>query len=235
MISTDTTSEEQWLLKRWGTFSASQIHKILSKGVGEMFGAGAKSYIEEVAIESYTMFSMDENVESYAMKMGKVNEAACFGEYARLLNLPGMVYYGGSNPVFKEFDKDSGCSPDAVLPIDASNESIISFGAEFKNNQRKQHFKDLRLIADQYDIKKEHIDDYSQCQFSMMCYKVDLWHWVSRNEYFPAKDRMLIIEMKEDKPFQDNLQVRLMMAQKVKRRIIEQRMNDYKGEIDFKN
>jgi len=233
MITTDTTAEEQWLLEKWGCFSASEMHKLLSKGVGEMFGVGAKTYIEEVAIEGYTLFSMEENVETQSMRNGKMKEAECAGYYARMLNIDQYFeYFGGGNPVFKKYCPDSGCSPDGLVKLP---DGIVSFGSEFKNNQRKQHFRDLRLIKDQFDLKNQHIDDYTQCQFSMMCYKTNLWHWCSYNEYFPARDKMLIIEVAEDKPFQDNLQVRLMMAKKIKHRIIEQRMNDYKGEIDFKN
>jgi hypothetical protein len=228
---TDTTANEKWLLDKWGCFSASEMHKLLSKGVGEMFGKGAKTYIEEVAIEAYTMFNMDENVETYAMKMGKIREAESFYYYIKLLGIQFMEYYGGDNPVFKKYCEDSGCSPDSLAK---KADGTASFGAEFKNNQRKQHFTDLRTINEADDLKKEHIDDYTQCQFSMMCYKTDLWHWCSYNEYFPEKDKMLIIEVKEDKSFQDNLIVRLAMAKKIKYRIIEQRNNNYKGEIDFK-
>lgn len=228
---TDIAPVERWLLDKWGCFSASEMYKLLSKGVGEMFGKGAKTYIEEVAIEAYTMFNTDENVETYAMKMGKIREAESFYYYVRLLGIEFMKYFGGDNPVFKKYCEDSGCSPDSLAE---KTDGTVSFGAEFKNNQRKQHFTDLRTIKDADDLKKEHIDDYTQCQFSMMCYKTDLWHWCSYNEYFPEKDKMLIIEVKEDKSFQDNLIVRLAMAKKIKYRIIEQRNNNYKGEIDFK-
>lgn len=228
---TDMTANEQWLMDKWGCFSASEMYKLLSKGVGEMFGKGAKTYIEEVAIESYTMFNTDENVETYAMKMGKVNEAQSFYYYRRLLGVEFMEYFGGDNPIFKKYCEDSGCSPDSLAK---KPDGTVSFGAEFKNNQRKQHFTDLRTLKDASDLKEQHIDDYTQCQFSMMCYKIDLWHWCSHNEYFPDKDKMLIIEVALDNSFQDNLIVRLAMAKKIKNRIIEQRRNDYKGEIDFK-
>jgi len=228
---TDTTLQEQWLIDKWGCFSASEMYKLLSKGNGEMFGVAAKTYIEETAIEAYTMFNSDENVETYAMKMGKINEAQSFGYLKNLLGVDFLEYYGGNNPIFIKYCEDSGCSPDgAALKPD----NTFSFGIELKNNQRKQHFRDLRLIADYKDLQKEHLDDYTQCQFSMMCCKTDLWLWCSYNEYFPDKDKMLIIEVKQDKSFQDNLEVRLQMAKKIKHRIIEQRKNDYKGEINFK-
>ncbi len=229
---TDTTVQEQWLMDKWGCFSASEMHKLLSKGVGsDMFGVAAKTYIEETAIDAYTMFSTDENVETYAMKMGKVNEAQSFGYLKMLLGVEILEYYGGANPIFKKYCPDSGCSPDCTAPLPDGG---ISFGVELKNNQRKQHFRDLRLIADPIDLKREHLDDFTQCQFSMMCYKTDLWLWCSYNEYFPAQDKMLIIEVAADKSFQDNLGVRLQMAKKIKYRIIEQRKNNYKGEINFK-
>lgn len=227
----DTSVEETWLIEKWGCFSASEMYKLLSKGVGEMFGSTAKSYIEETAIDAYTMFSMDENVETYAMKMGKIKEPQSFGYLKMLLGVDILEYYGGDNPIFKKYCPDSGCSPDLTAPMP---DGTVSFGGELKNNQRKQHFRDLRLLKEQKDLQQYHIDDFTQCQFSMMCYKTDLWLWCSYNEYFPDRDKMLIIEVKQDKNFQDNLDVRLQMAKKIKHRIIEERKNDYKGEINFK-
>src|SRR5258708_7461311 len=143
MIKEFDTDTEKWLLDKWGCFSASEMYKLLSKGVGsDMFGVLAKTYIEEVAIEAYTMFNTDENVETYAMKMGKINEAQSVGYYKSLLSLVNIEYFGGGNPIFKKYCEDSGCSPDVLIK---KPDLSVSFGAEFKNNQRKQHFKDLRL------------------------------------------------------------------------------------------
>lgn len=231
----DATKEEQWLLKKWGCFSASEMYKLLSKGTGEMFGTGAKTYIEEVAIQAYTLFNTEENVETYAMKKGKMKEADSFGYYRNLFAgsnvFDHIEYYGGDNPIFEKYNEHSGCSPDSLA---FGKKNKVMFGAEFKNNQRKAHFTDLRRISDHFDLKRDHLDDYTQCQFSMMCYNVDLWHWNSYNEYFPDSDKLLIIEVPKDKIFQDNLEIRLQMAIKIRNRIIEQRRNNYKGEIDFK-
>jgi hypothetical protein len=223
----------EWLKEKWGCFSASEMFKLLSDGKGEMFGVGAKTYIEEVAIEAYTMFNQDENVSTWSMEKGKMKEFEShqYHKNTYLMGLPNIIYCGGGNPVFKKYNEYSGCSPDSI--INRPNGEIM-FGAEYKNNGSKQHFRDLRLIDTSKDLLTQHKDDYTQVQFSMMCYGVDLWHWCSYNEYFPENDKMLLIECEQDKQFQDNLDIRLSMAIKIRNRIIEQRMNNYKGEISFK-
>ena len=102
---------------------------------------------------------------------------------------------------------------------------IASFGCELKNPSSAVHMEYLLTIKDSQDLKKESIEYYTQCQFAMMTFKTDLWHWCSHNEYFRGNDRMLIIEVPADKNFQADLEVKLGMAIKKKNEFIEQLKN----------
>jgi len=227
----DNSATENWLKIKWQKFSSSTLHPLTINGKGEMFGEGAKTAIMKVARQSYTMFNMEDKVETYDMRVGIAKEPECFAFYKRLIGLEALTHHGGANPIFKHFTNDSGCSPDCTAPIPDTDK--ISFGAEFKNPSGETHFKYLFDIEKQEDLKKVKPEYYTQVQFSMMCYDVDIWHWASYNEFFPLKERMLILEVKKDFQFCNNLEIRLMQASKLKNKIVEMRMNGYKGTIDF--
>ena len=218
MVKDNTPADEQWKLARSGKFTASSISKIMLPGKDNMFSKGGLTYINEVACDAYTLFE-DRNVQTYSMMMGKIKEPEAFAFYSKLIGLNGLQYFGDGNPLFKEYCKDSGGSPDAIAPVDADT---VSFGGEFKCPDRDTHWDYLKTIKDQYDLKKLCPDYYGQCEFLMRTFKCDLWHWVSYNEYFPLKDRALIIEVKWDKNYQNDLEVRLQQAIKMKYELIEQ-------------
>lgn len=223
MISIDdATAEEAWKVKKWGKFSASEIDVLSVQPKNGVFSDGAMTYIEDVAREAYTIFNDDDNVETYAMKKGKMKESQSYGHYRRLMgDFAGLEYFGGGNPYFEQYCADSGASPDCVAWINKA-EKIASFGAELKNPNAKTHWEYLRTIKDQIDLKMSNRKYYGQVQFNMMTFKVDLWHWCSYNEYFPFKDQMLILEVKADKVYQSNLAIRLKMAVKKKWELIEE-------------
>lgn len=218
----DTAAEDLWKLQKWAMFSASKID-VLNNGTDEaLFGKGAMTYINGIAREGYTTFNDDENVETFSMKRGKMKEAEAFAHYWRFLGSPqNMEYFGGSNPYFEHYCPDSGASPDALMWIDKAAK-LISWGAEIKCPKSDTHW-DYLEFKDQWDLKKAEPNYYGQCQFGMMTFKTDLWHWCSYNEYYPVEDRMTIIEVKEDKVYQSNLAMRLKQAVKKKWEIVEQK------------
>lgn len=221
MISMDTSAEEKWKLQRKGRFTASEIHKLLSKGAGsEMFGKGARTYIQQIAVDHYTGFE-DRDIMTYDMKMGKIREPEAYAHHCKLLGFE-LQYFGGGTPVFIEYGPDAGCSPDALA---INSNGLISFGADYKCPARDTHWDYLMNIKNQKDLQVFCPDYYAQQQFTLMCCKCDLYHWVSYNEYFPFDDRMLIIEVKPDKPYQANLDIRLKMAIKERNRLIEELKN----------
>jgi hypothetical protein len=219
---------EDWLKLKWGKFSASQLfHLMMGSGKG-MFGDGAITYIEGIARECYTRFNTDELVETYAMKMGKVNEAQSFGVLYKHIGFAGLQYHGSTNPVFElytgfdnpELDGQAGASPDATAPL--LDGTGFSFGAELKNPKQKTHWEYLRNIKDQWDLKKISLEYYTQVQMSMLTFKTDLWIWASYNEYFPVKHQMRIVEVVPDIPFLEDFKVKLKMAIRLRNKIVKE-------------
>ena len=227
--------EYSWLENRWGKFTASTASELESTGKGEMFGIGAKTRIKKVAREAYTQFNMDESsVNTKEMMLGKMREPISYAYLYKLLGVKTLVHHGDCNPLFHnhiKYPDDAGCSPDILA---YKPDGSVSFGVEMKNPKGDTHQDYLFLINNSDDLRKKCFDYWVQCQFSMACYGVDLWLWTSHNEYFPQRDRMLIVEVPLDKTFQDNFDIRLQMAIRFKKKIIEQRINGYKGEYDFK-
>lgn len=216
---------DKWKLEKHGKFSASNIFKLMMPGKGgEAFSVGGLTYIEEVAQEAYTIYTDDENLETYDMRMGKIREPQAAKYYQHLLKgVPNIEYYGGSNPLFKHYCPDSGASPDCLVWKDSTS---VSWGAEFKCPKRGTHWDYLMKIKDDVDLKMASAQYYGQCQMGMLAFDTDLWHWCSYNEYYTlAKDKMLIIEVKRDKTYIENLKIRLKMAVKKKWELIEQMKN----------
>lgn len=220
--NSEKTKVEEWKRKKWGRISASQEYHIMIQGAGQTFSPGGITYIEGVARERYTLFNEEESIESFAMKMGKIREPASYAHLSRLLGFDGLQYFGGDNPVFDLYSEFSGVSPDckAILP-----DGTVSFGAELKNPTGKVHMFYLRNIKDQWDLKKVSGEYYAQVQKAILTYKCDHWLWTSHNEYFPFKNRQLIIEVKADKSYLDSMVIREKMAEKEILRIIEELNN----------
>jgi hypothetical protein len=226
----DVENNNQWLLAKWGMFSASQLFHIMipgkedkKTGAKELFSTGGVTYIEKIAMEGYTLFNPDENPMSYDMKMGKIREGQGAAYYINAIGVQ-MRYYGGGDPLFHLYNKDSGASPDLVLWKDEENK-IASFGGEMKCPKSSTHMYYLRNIKNATDLKRESLEYYTQVQFSMRVFQTDLWHWNSYNEYFPEKDKLLLIEVPADKNFQNELDARLDAAIKKKYQLIEELKN----------
>lgn len=214
--------EDEWRKVKWGKFSASEIDNLMSPGKGVTFGQGAETYIERIAREAYTLFNDSENNETFAMKQGKKKEAEAFSFYRKMMGIDQeFEYYGGGNPYFEHYCQDSGSSPDCLLWKDKPNK-IVSFGSEFKCPTSKIHWDYIRNIKTQFDLKQISPQYYGQCQFGMMTFNTDLWHWCSYNEYYPVRTRMNIVEIAADKTYQSNLKVRIKMAVKMKYDLLAQ-------------
>lgn len=221
IVKDNTPQEEVWKLARKGRMTDSVIYKLESKGSGTMFGKGALTFIQEIACDAYTLFE-DRNVQTYSMMMGKVNEPEAFSLYAKLIGFAGLEYFGGGNPVFKEYGEHGGGSPDVTAPMP---NGTVSFGGELKCPDRDTHWAYLTEIKDQYDLQKISPQYYGQCQGLMRTFGCDLWHWFSYNSFFPLKDRGHLIEVKKDMRWRNNMDARWDMAVKLKIELIEQMKN----------
>jgi len=217
-----------WLEEKWGKMSGSQLFHIMVPGKEyKLFSPGGLTYIENVARERFTRFNTDENVETYAMKMGKVNEAQSFYAISKKLGFNGLTYHGGGNPVFELyngygdplFDGRWGVSPDSSAITSGGK---CSFGMELKNPKQATHLFYLRNVRDQWDLKKVSLEYYTQTQASMMAMDCDLWLWGSYNEYFPEAQQARVIECAPDKNFQADLKIRAKQAIRLIDQLVEE-------------
>lgn len=216
---------DQWFLDRWSKFTASEDFKLLvgSKG-GGMFGEGAMTYIEQKALEATTrMWERPELEEVKSLLHGKIYEYPAYEAYVKETKNYSMTYMGSENPVFLPYEPlkdEAGGTPDCANITDSG---AIDFGAEFKCPKNPlYHFRRLKW-KDQWDVKDNYIQCYTQIQKLIMISGAPEWHFVSHDErQLIKRHKNKIIPIFPDKKFQDNLEIRLRQAIKEKYRIISE-------------
>lgn len=212
-------AKDRWFLKRHGKFTASEIGKLLSKGTGsEMFGRGALTYIKEKAIEKMTvLWERPELDQVKSLLHGKVHEQPAYELYVHHTKNYSMRYFGSEQPVFLEYDKDSGGSPDGLM----GEGDKIYLGLELKCPKNSNVHYDYLKMKDQWDLREYNMDYYAQIQFLMKMTDADEFHFSSFDDRFIDKNKKIkIISILPDKKFQDNLCVRIQMAIKMRNALI---------------
>lgn len=219
---------DKWHLQRWSKFTASENYKLLSGGrKGEMFGDGAITYIKQKAMEmSTSMWERPELEEVKSLLHGKMYEYPAYDAFITSTHNYSMEYMGTDNPIFLEYELlkgESGGSPDI---INRNSTGAIDAGAEIKCPKNPMvHFERL-IWKDQWDIKENYIQCYTQIQNLLLISKAFVWYFISFDERQKIKSKQCkIIEVKPDKKFQDNLDIRLQMAVKEKYLLFDKYMN----------
>lgn len=221
-----------WLQEKKGMFSASESWKILDKPtvmpkgatVLPMFTVAGETYIEEMAIEEYTLFDSTEGLLSKAMKDGLKTEPEAYQYLIKVAGLSDLVYHGDGNPKFFKYGKDAGASPDSAL---YKPDGSVSMGAEFKCPSQKTHWEYLKSIKNSNDLRRVDSNYWCQVQFTMMVLNCDLWLWESYNPYFPLNQQGLIIEVPKDDKFVREANLRVKEAGKRKWAWIERAKNNF--------
>lgn len=214
-----TEVKDKWFLDRHGKFTASEIGKLLSKGTGvNMFGTGALSYIKAKAIEKMTdLWERPEMEGVKSILHGKMYEAPAFEMYKMATKNYSMRYFGTDEPLFLEYDKDSGGSPDGLM----GQGDKIHLGLELKCPKNSHIHLDYYQFKNQYDLADYNQDYYAQLQFLLMITQAELFHFCSFDDRFKApKMKIKVIEVRPDRKFQDNLEIRLKMAVKERDNIV---------------
>lgn len=216
---------DQWHHRRWARFTASEDYKLLEPGTkGGMFGTGAMTYIEQKAFEATTrMQERPELSEVKSLLHGKAHEYPAYVEYKIRTGISDLEYFGDENPIFYPYQPlaaEAGGSPDSGCITD---DGKITHGAEFKCPKNGiNHFRRLKW-KNQWCVKENYIQCYTQCQKLMMCTGAKQWDFVSFDDRQIVRDkRIKIIPIYPDKNFQNNLEVRLRCAIKEKYRIISE-------------
>lgn len=211
---------DHWHLERHANFTASVIYKLLPTGKdGTGFSVGGWGYIEEKAIETETeLYERPELEFVESLLHGKYYEEPAFRAYVKTSKNYNMRHFGSDKPLFLHYNEYSGGSPDAIM----GEGEVVNWGVEIKcPKNSKNHYKYLQFKS-QWDLKEKRIEYYSQIQFLLMITKAEGFHFVSYDERWkdPAL-RIKIIDVLPDQKFQDNLDIRLQMAQKEKIKLID--------------
>jgi len=210
---------DEWHIKRWAKFTASENYKLFAPSKGNaMFGDGAITYIEQKALEMTTrMQERPELDEAKSILHGRAHEYPAFVEYVKQTGYHSMTYMGDDNPMFypyKPLIEESGGTPDCA---NITPSGLIDFGAEIKCPKNPiNHYRRLKW-KDQFDVKLNYIQCYTQCQFLMMCTGASQWDFVSYDDRQIVRAKKIkIIPIKPDKNYQNNLEVRVRQAIKEK-------------------
>lgn len=215
---------DDWHKRRRARFTGSENYKLLIPGAGQMFGAGAWTYIKQKAIEMTTrMWERPELEETKSILHGRVHEYPGFLEYVHVTGNNSIMYLGDENPMFypyKPLAEESGATPDSA---DITPEGLIQLGAEIKCPKNPLYHFDRLKWKTQWDVKQNYIECYTQCQFLMMATGAAQWDFVSFDDRQIVRSKKIkIIPIYPDKNFQNNLEVRLRQAIKEKYRIISE-------------
>jgi hypothetical protein len=211
MIGEINDTVDKWYSERWRKFTASENYKLLSNNAkGEVFGAGAWTYIKQKVLEMATVYwERPELEEVKSLLHGKMYEYPAFERYVTTTRNTEMVYLGTETPLFIEYEPlkgNSGGSPDAIT-------KQIDFGAEIKCPKNPMYHFDRLKWKDQWDISQNYEQAYIQIQNLMMITGAPEWDFVSFDERMRYKDHQIkIITVKPEKRIQDKLHLRLVMA-----------------------
>lgn len=218
--------KDKWHSDRYAKMTASVIYKLLPTGKdGKGFSAGGMTYIEEKAIESETDFYEAPEMEFVeSLLYGNAYELPAFNHYVKVSRNYNMRYFGTENPLYLDYNEYSGGSPDA---LQGSGENV-DWVTEIKCPKNKaNHYKYLKL-KDQWDLREKRIEYYTQIQFLLMITKAKGAHFVSYDERWKNPNlKMKILDVMPDQKFQDNLEIRLKMAQKERLKLVTQ-LNEMK-------
>ena len=203
-------THNSWILARQGKFTASNTHKLLvsSKSKDVIFGQTAISYIKEVAAENLAI--VEQKASTKAMEWGTFHEPHAMEMYRKFTGKE-VEYFGVENPLFIENSEYSGGSPDGL-----TDTHLIEIKCPFNT---ANHIENLTLTEDEF--KKERAEYYAQIQFNMLLTKRSKAHFVSFDPRMIHEDRMLcVLEINEDKVFQNIITQRIALAEIELRKII---------------
>jgi len=228
---------DDWHLARWSNFTCSLNDKLVDNGATAPFSAGGYSYVKQKAVECCTRLEERPEMEEVkSLLWGKVHELPAYEAYVQATRNTGFTYLGTNTPLYLEYEplkEDSGGSPDV---INITSSYTIDFLAEIKCPKNPSiHFDRLKWTT-QWDLKQKCRETYTQIQNLMMitgALEADFISYDGRQ--MSKKHQVKIIQVKQDKKFQDNLHFRLIKAVEEKYKIISDHLDmDIKNRTQFK-
>jgi hypothetical protein len=182
----------EWLQKRLGRFTASEIHKLFNSGRSKnvLFGDTAMTYIRTKVAEILTQ-EVKEEVDFKQAEWGKANEIDAMRAFEKAIGKSGN-YYGVGDPQFFIDGDWAGGSPDW-------ESSDYEDGADFKcPYNSSEHLKNLTLKS-AADLEAKRWEYYCQGQHNMKIRKWKRFHFVSYDpRYVDPRFQLKIITVYPD-------------------------------------
>jgi hypothetical protein len=219
---------DEWLIKRREKFTSSEVFKLLrnsKQGKDELWSATANTYINDKVIEVMTVYyERPELEEVESLLHGKINQYPAYERYIEETKNYSMTYLGDETPLFypsKDMPDESGGSPDIV---NITEGGTIDFLSEIKNpSNPSYHFKRLDWTT-QWDVKEGYLQAYTQIQDLISktgAHGADFISFDKRQR--SKKEQIVIIPIKPDLKFIDNLEMRIQLAVKEKYKILSKK------------
>lgn len=223
---------DEWFKKRRSKFTCSENYKLSKDGIGR------NSYIESKVIELTTKFYQRPELEEVeALRHGKANEWPSAERYFNETKNFSMTYLGDENPTFfpnENNPEESGGTPDMVNILKTGK---VDYGCELKNPVNPAyHFRRLKW-KNQWDIKEGYPSCYCQIQDLIRITGAFGWDFVSHDDrQLSKKNQIVIIEVKPDRKFIDNLELRIELAIKDKYKLLSDHIGvELKSKKDYIN
>jgi hypothetical protein len=223
---------DAWLKKRREKFTSSENFLLLKDGTGRT------SYIERKVIELTTKyFERPELTEVESLRHGKTFEYPAFQEYIYRTKNHSMTYMGDESPIFIPWAKmpdESGGTPDAGnILIDGKIDYLTEIKCPVKP---AYHFRRLKWKT-QWDILEGYPSVYCQMQDLIRLTGAFGCDFVSYDErQLSINNQIIIIEVKPDRKFIDNLELRIEFAVRDKYKMLSEHMGvELKNKTDYIN
>lgn len=210
--------ENEWLEKRLGNFTASEIWKLFvdpktkaDKESGKL-SETALSYVKDKVCELLTGLSGGSQFENEAMRWGKTNESYAIEIIRPTFQEENIIHYGGNEFKFNQFTNFSGSSPDAE-----SESYVYEVKCPFNSSIHLDH-----LGLKSGDELKEYNKSYwYQIQFNMICSNKDKGVFISYDPRFKhvLQIKTLVIDLDEN--FRSEITEKLKRAESEMRSILD--------------
>jgi hypothetical protein len=220
-----------WHQKRKAKFTSSCNYKLLGDGKVN------STYVEEKVIELTTRYYERPELEQVeSLLWGNVYERPAFETYVDVTKNHSMIYIGRDNPIFYPDETmiyEAGGSPDGA----DINEGKITHGLEIKCPKNPAyHFRRLNWKT-MWDVKDGYPQCYCQIQDLIRVTRAASWDFISYDERQLSKQkRIVIIEIKPDTKFINNLEIRIRNAVTEKYKLLSKYYGvELKNKTDFIN
>jgi hypothetical protein len=208
-IQTPEQRETEWLKQRWGLFTASEVHKLMTYEGKDELPKGAITYVRKKAAETLTEFHA-EPIVTPAMQWGLDKEPEAVELFQAKTGL--HVTHCKESQAFIDGGHFGG-TPDGLIPAELS-------GLEIKCPNSDTHL-DYLTVKSAFDLKEMAPQYYWQIHCLMLLQKCYHWYFVSYDPRFLREDlRLHIVRIDADHADLARLRRRLEQANALKTNIL---------------